>query len=748
MSVLGRYDPRLQSAIAARLGWTRLRPVQEAAGNVILDGENAIVLAPTAGGKTEAALFPLLTTIIREASAAPRAGVSVLYLAPMRALLNNQSDRFGLYSEMLGLRRFVWHGDTSEHHRKRFLKEPTELLLTTPESLEVMLFSKRVDARLLFAELRAVIVDEIHALAGDDRGAQLMSVLERIARLSRHDVQRVGLSATVSNPEELLAWLKGSSMRSGRVVDPPRAPMRRQLLVSYGSEERDLIAAAASLVSGKKSFFFCQSRAAAEAIAQSLRESGTEVFVHHSAVSREERQLAEARFQRGEDACIVCTSTLELGIDVGDLDLVMQIDAPPTVSSFLQRMGRTGRREGQAANTSFFCGSAPSALQAIALVELAREGWIEAAAISRRNWTVLIHQLLMMALGEGGITSDEAWMHLSGVADFSEIERHEYERLLEWMLANGSLRLAARRLVIGTKVERRFGHKNFMELFAVFTTPTMVRVERSDGTPIGTLDRAYASRLGDEGGCFLLGGRPWVVREYDRDLGRMIVDRAHAGEEPAWSGALPQLLSFEIAQRIKSILISDERPRYVDAAALQMLESERRSMRAILEGAGGIDHSEDELRWWTFAGGKINAALAYAFEAIEEGWSATSDNFLLRLSPAEPRGRSREARAEARAGARAGAPRKSRRQARERRPVDEERVNEALAIMREPALWESERFAETLGERLPSYRLSKLQPLMPPWIERELLRRYFIDEEGARLWVRALTPRRWSSLKA
>lgn len=248
---------------------------------------------------------------------------------------------------MVGLGRFVWHGDTTDNLRRKFLKEPTELLMTTPESLEVMLVSTRVDEYKLFSDLRMIIVDEVHALAGTDRGAHLMSVMERLARITKHDVQRVGLSATVGNPADILAWLKGTSQRAGRVVDPPKQPTRRQLLVVHRPDLALLARDAARMAKGQKILFFCQSRATTEAVAEYVRRAGTTVFVHHSAVAREERALAEERFHHGSDACIVCTSTLELGIDVGDLDRVLQAEAPDTVSSFLQRMGRTGRRAGQ-----------------------------------------------------------------------------------------------------------------------------------------------------------------------------------------------------------------------------------------------------------------------------------------------------------------------------------------------------------------------------------------------------------------
>ena len=470
----------------ARLGWSSLRPVQEEAGLALLGGKNAVILAPTAGGKTEASIFPTLSNMVEDEPD----GVGVIYIAPIKALLNNQADRLGLYTEMVGLRRFVWHGDVTHHERKRFLKAPAELLMTTPESLEVMLISQSVDESQLFGDLRAVVIDEIHAIAGFDRGAHLMSVLERIARLSKHDVQRVGLSATVGNPEAIRNWLQGSSTRDSVVVDPPKKPGRKRLLVVHRPDLPTLARDAAKVAKGSKSLFFCQSRSTTEAVAEFMRRAQTTVFVHHSAVSKEERLLAEEGFHQGSDACIVCTSTLELGIDVGDLDRVLQAEAPDTVSAFMQRMGRTGRRAEQVANTTFFCESTEGVLQAIALIELAKAGWVENVDVTRRCWPVLIHQLLAMALADDQLTVERAWTHLSVLPDFRSIDRTEYDRLVEWMVQDGSLLLSSGRLSLGPKAERKFGRRNFMELFAVFSSPQSYTVQTTDGKPLGS--RTYS----------------------------------------------------------------------------------------------------------------------------------------------------------------------------------------------------------------------------------------------------------------
>jgi ATP-dependent Lhr-like helicase len=699
VSVFARFAPRLQQAIVARLGWSSLRPVQEEAGAALLGGSNAVILAPTAGGKTEASMFPTLSQLVEQQPE----GVGALYIAPIKALLNNQADRLGLYTEMVGLRRFVWHGDTADHARRQFLQDPAELLMTTPESLEVMLVSQRVDVTKLFADLRVVVIDEVHALAGSDRGAHLMSVLERLAGLSRHDVQRVGLSATVGNPEAILTWLQGTSSRPSQVVDPPKQPGRRQLLVVHRESLSVLSRDAARVARGQKSLFFCQSRATTEAIADQMRLAGTSVFVHHSAVSREERLLAEERFHHGSDACIVCTSTLELGIDVGDLDRVLQAEAPDTVSSFLQRMGRTGRREGQASNTTFFCETTEGVLQAAALIELARTGWVEAVEVTQRCWPVLLHQLLAMALASEGVAPEEAWAHLSRVPDFRGIHRAEFDRLLNWMLRDGALRLVGGLLVLGPKAERRFGRKNFMELFAVFSSPQTYTVVTSGGQPLGSLSQAFVDRLVDGVSTFLLGGRGWAVLRVQHDDRRVVVEPAPRGRQPTWGGFLPQFLGFEVCQQILTLLRDDARPPYLDDAAWAVLAAHREAMRPVVTAPRGpFEFLDGEVRWWTFAGGRINATLRYAIEALGRDWSVVPDNFLVKVRGAD---------------------------------LDERSFRSALGQLMEPEFWEDDQLWTGVAASLPSYRLSKFQPLMPPWIEREVVAGYLLDVGGAWRWL-------------
>jgi ATP-dependent Lhr-like helicase len=677
------------------LGWTSLREVQDIAGEAILDGDNAVVLAPTAGGKTEASMFPAISRLLDR----PTDSVGILYVAPIKALLNNQSDRLQTYTEMVGLRRFVWHGDQSASNKRKFSKHPDELLMTTPESLEVMFISSKVPVQKFFEDLRLVVIDEIHALAGTDRGAHLMSVIERLVEVSRHDVQRVGLSATVGNPAEILDWLAGSSERAGRVVDPPSPPSKRELLItcrnSLGALSRD----AAVSARGNKSLFFCQSRAITESVATRMRDAGTTVFVHHSSVSTEEREEAEARFSRGRDVCIVCTSTLELGIDVGDLDKVFQANATDTVSSFMQRMGRTGRRAGKAANTTFFCESPETVLQATALIELAKTGWVESVQINDRSWPVLVHQLLAMAIAYGSITAAGAWQTLQKIPDFRGITRNEFDDLIEHMVATDFLFPMGGTFTFGDQAERAYGRRNFMELYAVFSSPQLFTVVTRAGNELGSLEQQFVDQLLEEQSSFLLGGRAWDVEQVDFNRRRLEVVPAPQGKKPSWGGFMPQFLSREMSEQMRDVLRSDKRYGYLHESAAAALESQRGLFRdMLLVDEHPLEVGAGEITWWTFAGGRVNTTLKYVLGELYD-WDFTTDNRRLRI---------------------------------EGEGVLDGGFEEALERLKRPRFWDEELPWEAVMRNMPEYRLSKFQRVLPERTQREMVAGFLLDVDRAK----------------
>jgi ATP-dependent helicase Lhr and Lhr-like helicase len=698
-SAFKRFPPRLQESIVSRLGWSSLRPVQELASHALLDGKNAIILAPTAGGKTEASMFPLLATLMERE---PQ-GVGLIYIAPIKALLNNQAERFATYSEMVGLSRFLWHGDIKDSQKRSFLKEPATILMTTPESLEVMLLSSKVPHAQIFGDLRALVIDEIHALAGTDRGAHLMSVFERLIRYTNNDVQRIGLSATVGNPTDLQQWLQGSSRRESCVVDPPKVPSKKDLRIYLQDSVGTMAGEASKKAAGKKSLFFCQSRSLAESIAEGMRARGTDVFVHHSSVSLEERAQAEERFQKGSNTSIVCTSTLELGIDIGDLDLVLQANAPSTVSSFLQRLGRTGRRAGQQANTTFFCEDTEVVLQAIALIELAKKGWVESIPKQTRAWPVLVHQLLALTLQFGGISPERCWEQLSVIPDFSGISQDEFVILVKHMIKEDFLFYTGGSLSMGQKAEQVFGRKNFMELYAVFSSPLLYKVQTEAGYTIGSLEQAFVDKLAAETSSFLLGGRAWTVIHLHHEDRTVRVAPAPKGMKPSWGGFVPQLLGFEICQQIAEVLKGKGAIPYLDAVAQTSVDGYREDIGPLFSpGRKGMNLEAEKPLWWTFAGGQINYTLKYGLQCLHD-WKVTADNFRLKI---------------------------------EGDSVSATTLSIAIAKMGKATFWNSPTTQNWILEQLPDYRLSKFQRALPEEYSQEMISSYLLDIPGTIRFLR------------
>ena len=631
--------------------------------------------------------------------------VGVLYIAPIKALLNNQADRLDLYTEMVGLRRFVWHGDVSLRERKAFLSQPVEVLMTTPESLEVMLMSSRVSIPALFGDLRLAIIDEVHALAGTDRGAHLLSVLERIAQHSKHDLQRVGLSATVGNPDDILGWLQGSSRRPGAVINPPHKPSRKELLVVLRDEFADIAQDAAKLGRGQKSLMFCQSRSLTEAAASAMQDEGINVFVHHSSVSAEERERAEATFtKKNLAACIACTSTLELGIDIGDLDRVLQVGVTSTVSAFLQRMGRTGRRPGTTANTSFLCTEVESVVQVCALLDLARSGWVEDVPVTRRCWPVLAHQLLAISLTTQGLDADGAFDTLRHVTDLSGISRDEYDAVIEHMVTEQYLYRAGSVLVMGDEGERVFGRKNFMEMYAVFSSPQFFMVETLAGRELGSLEQTFVDELFEGDSTFVLAGRQWQVERINVRERRVRVTPAASGKTPSWSSFIPQHLGFTLCQQIREVLIGDDAPSYLHATAREALAARRHELAPVLIDHEGLVIEGDQIVWWTFAGGRINRTLKSLLQT--QGWSVTSDNLKLTC------------------------------QYKHDQTSLELLWATASAWLADEDTWDfdAEHWSTVIDE-LPDYRLSKFQRALPPWAVREMMVDFLLDPAGAARFI-------------
>ena len=630
MSGFDRLHPALQHHIVNSLGWRELRPFQEAVIPEILDGKHMIVLAPTAGGKTEAAFFPIVSRMLSE----NWSGLSVLYLCPIKALLNNLDIRLQHYCTLLGRRSSLWHGDVKSSVRKRILRDPPDCLLTTPESLEVMLDSTTVDARALFANLQAVVVDEIHAFAGDDRGWHLLSVLERVSRLAGRELQRVGLSATVGNPEALVDWLAGScSGRRGVYLPPPSAGSVADVRLDYVASLENAATVISRLHRGDKRLVFVDSRARAERLAAELRRLQVTTFVTHSSLSQDQRHQAEAAFATRDDCVIVATSVLELGIDVGNLDRVIQIDSPPTVSSFLQRMGRTGRRADASRNCLFLATKEASLIQAAALIELWSDGFVEPIVPPPLPYHVLAQQLMALVLQESGIGRHEWYRWIERVAGFREMPAGRIAEIVKHMLDNRILWEESGILAMDEQGEASFGRRNFMELFSVFISPPLFTILYGRHE-LGSVDQMTFLSKDDGPRILLLGGRAWQVNHIDWPHKRAYVEPTDARGKTRWAGE-GQGMSLALSASVKRLLASSWLRDCWSRRARECLGGIRNEYPWLqIESTVAVQAAGGAPQWWTFGGSRANAALAWELRR-ERGKAVGHDSFVLKFDASE-----------------------------------------------------------------------------------------------------------------
>ena len=601
-----RLHPAVQYHVVNSLGWQRLHPQQLAAITPILAGRHCLVLAPTAGGKTEAALLPVLSRMLAE----DWRDLSVLYICPLKALLNDLEHRLSRYAALVGRRVQVWHGDIGHGAKTRSLRQAPDILLTTPESLEGMLISRRLDRPAWFGTLRVAIVDELHAFAGDDRGWHLRALLGRLGTFAAGPLQRIGLSATIGNPQELLGWLTADCVGgvAGVVVGEPAPAGAAQVTIDFVGNIANAATVISRLHRGAKRLVFCDSRARVEALGSALRDLGVRTFVSHASLSAAQRHHAEQAFGQDSDCVIVATSTLELGIDVGDLDHVIQIDAPAAVSSFLQRMGRTGRRPGSPRNCLFLTTTDEALLIACALVSLWQAGYVEPVEPPPEPWHLVAQQAMALVLqGAGALAAAACREQLTAL--FPELAPKGIETVTRFMLDSDILAEQEGLLGFGQRGERLYGRRQFLDLLSSFATPIQVAVRH------GTLDLGSVDPLSlqsrDGAPCILLlGGRSWRVVGLDWPQRVAWVEPSGEQGKARWM-ASSRALGFALCQGIRRVLCAGAaglplsrraQAHFQDlSAALPQLDSDKPSMQHLGDGV---------FRWWTFAGGRANATLA------------------------------------------------------------------------------------------------------------------------------------------
>ncbi|MBI3800153.1 MAG: ATP-dependent helicase [Deltaproteobacteria bacterium] len=448
----------------------------------------------------------------------------------------------------------------------------------------------------------------------------------------RCELQRVGLSATVGNPQALVDWLAGPCQGERTIFLPTEnQDSHADVKLDYVGSLKNAAMVISRLHRGEKRLVFVDSRSRAEQLAAELRQLDVTIFVTHSSLSQEQRHQAEEAFASREDCVIVATSVLELGIDIGDLDRVIQIDSPPTVSSFLQRMGRTGRRARMTRNCLFLATRDETLVQAAGLIDLWASGYIEPVIPPPDPYHILAQQLMALALQENGIGQRDWLDWIKKVPTFADMPAGQIDSLVTWMLQKEILWEDQGILWLGRKGEAAYGRRHFLELFSVFTSPPLFSV-RHGSQELGFVDEMTFLGKQEDPRILLLGGRSWRVHYIDWQRRIAYVEATEVQGRSRWKGE-GQALGFRLCQAIRNVLGADDHREWWSHRARQQIAEVRQEFAWLDDAATAVVRSESgEAVWWTFAGVKANATLACELSRTVKN-RVTYDSFTLTFEP-------------------------------------------------------------------------------------------------------------------
>ncbi|AEF81438.1 DEAD/DEAH box helicase [Leadbettera azotonutricia] len=597
--------------------WQSIKEIQEDAIKVILDTDSHVLIAAgTAAGKTEACFFPILTLIEKE-SKSYTGGINVLYIGPLKALINDQFERLSPLLERAEIPLWRWHGDVAQGHKHKLLENPGGILQITPESLEALLLRQPQKIKLLFNDLKFAIIDEVHAFLGEDRGAQLICLLERIKGISGCDPRRVGLSATLGDYSSALEWLKAGSDRNTVIISEgidsntaKKLPRRKiSLAVDFYKDSRFYPALydqcqGDSGVPFRKCIIFTNSRVEAEETTANLKAIARErneedhYHVHHGSIAASLRAEAEQKLKESGAQTIAATATLELGIDIGQLDRIIQIGAPMGVSSFVQRLGRSGRRSGVSQmyfssreypeNAFNILGNIPwELLKTIAVIQLyLEERWIEDSRPKPLPFSLLCHQTFSVLASLGEHSFGDLSNQLLALPPFRGIGEEDYATLLRYLITNGFIDvIEGGKLIIGLEGERIVNHYSF---YSVFPDEEEFRV-CFGGREIGKVNF-----IPPEGSGLVLAGKSWKVTYVNLKSREINVSPGSGEVSKIWQGGLGNV-HLRIARRMKQALLEKVRYPYLSASAAERMNEARQYAEAMnIRNTDFIPISEDD----------------------------------------------------------------------------------------------------------------------------------------------------------
>ncbi|WP_427159858.1 DEAD/DEAH box helicase [Aliinostoc sp. HNIBRCY26] len=587
-----RLAPFIQEYIYHH-NWAELRPVQTAACQVIFDTDaHLLIAAATAAGKTEAAFLPVLTVLHNH----PSNTIGALYIGPIKALINDQFERLNDLLQSADIPVYHWHGDVAQSRKNKLIQNPQGILQITPESLESLLVNKYKDLPRLFGDLRFVVIDEIHAFMGTERGCQIICQLQRLGNFTQTQPRRIGLSATLGDYSMAEEWLRSGTDK--QVITPQVEAGKRQIKLALEhfyinneeSDKSDYEQYIFNLTQSRKCLIFANNRTQTESIIASLREIAANqalpdiYHVHHGSISASLRQVAEnAMREPHQPAVTAATLTLELGIDIGHLERVIQLESPLSVASFLQRLGRAGRR-GEAADMRFVCAEEELSkdtalpeqipwqlLQCIAIIQLyLEERWIEPIKPIQYPLSLLYHQTMSVLVATEEISPAALAKQVLNLPPFQAISQEDYKLLLLYLIDIGHIqRTEQGKLILGLAAEKIVGKFQF---YAVFADNQEYSVKQGS-TAIGSI--VMPPPVGSQ---FGLAGRTWEVLEIDFKKRNIIVKQVEGKATSYWRGG-GGTIHTKVLQRMRQVLLEDVEYSYLQNNARQRLQTVRQLVR-------------------------------------------------------------------------------------------------------------------------------------------------------------------------
>jgi len=589
-----RLDPRVQKWIWQQ-DWKTLRDIQENSIVPVLEKEHDIIIsAATAGGKTEAAFLPIFTDAINKKSIS---GVHTLAICPLKALINDQTRRMESLGELTEVMVTPWHGDVAESHKSTLLKKPQGILLITPESLESILVNKSSSCHALFAALSYIVIDELHAFIGTERGKQLQSLLNRVDFYTQSQPPRIGLSATLGDFDKAFLFLRTSRKKPIRLIKSSSYSHDIKLLLkgyainANGVSDQEghtvddvIVDDLYANLRGTTNLAFANSRAKVEYYSDALRRKceeshvPNEFFPHHGNLSKEIRHDLESAMQSGKrPATAICTMTLELGIDIGKVNSVAQVGVPPSVSSLRQRLGRSGRRDAPSILRAYISENEVGKgsnigdelrlelVQTIATIELLLEKWFEPPEVHYLHLSTLVQQIMALLAQYGGFQPKSGWEFLCQNGPFNNITPDVFKEVLIALKANEVIKQDhTGTLVIGVKGEKIINHYSF---YSAFCTPEEFILEYN-GSRIGTLPIDKPLMKGE---YIIFSGTRWLVLDICMENKIISLARSQGGKPPSFTGE-GFCVHDEIRKKMKKIYDEQLMPCYLDAVAKKLLQ--------------------------------------------------------------------------------------------------------------------------------------------------------------------------------